>query len=81
MSFPNPFSEYVQIPFSLNEPCYVRFIIYDSTGKEVTSILDQNLGSGNYTAKWNAHSVSKGMYMIIAEIDQMKRYSITIHKI
>lgn len=61
-NFPNPFNPSTQIRFSLKRPGFVSLKIYDMLGKEVTTLVNQDLTGGTYTAQWNAEHVPSGIY-------------------
>lgn len=53
-NFPNPFSTYTTIKFSISESAKVSLKIYDMLGKEVTTLVNEYLPAGAYTYNWNA---------------------------
>jgi endo-1,4-beta-xylanase len=53
-NYPNPFNSSTTIRFGLNESAHVSLKIYDILGKEVTTLLDENLNSGTYSINWDA---------------------------
>ena len=50
------------IEFSLPQSGYITLNVYDIFGKEVASLVAENLSAGRYTAKWNAANFASGMY-------------------
>jgi predicted CXXCH cytochrome family protein len=66
-NFPNPFNPSTEIRFAVPKSEVVSIRIYDITGREVYKLLDQKLGVGSYSVKWNAidnngDNVSSGVY-------------------
>jgi hypothetical protein len=67
-NYPNPFNPTTQIQFSIPEQAQVSLTIYDITGREVTELVNEALGTGTYTATWdgrnaNGQIVSSGLYL------------------
>ncbi len=67
-NYPNPFNPTTQIQFSIPERADVTLTIYDITGREVTQLVNESLGTGTYTATWdgrnaNGQLVSSGVYL------------------
>jgi hypothetical protein len=40
----------------------VRIVIYDALGKEVATLVNDNLGAGSYEAEFNGSNYSSGIY-------------------
>jgi hypothetical protein len=67
-NYPNPFNPTTQIQFSLPNQADVKLEVYDVAGRLVTTLINDNLTSGNYTVTWNAtnrsgQTVSSGVYL------------------
>jgi hypothetical protein len=60
-NYPNPFNPATTIQFALPKSSYVSLKVYDALGKEVTTLVSQELSPGYFTIRWNA-SVSSGIY-------------------
>lgn len=65
-NYPNPFNPSTKIKFSIpaagNGPRTVRVIIYDILGREVTSLVNEQLKPGRYEVEWNAANYPSGVY-------------------
>ncbi len=66
-NYPNPFNPATKIKFALpqdarGETRDVRLIIFDALGKEVTTLVNENLGAGSYEAEFNGSNFSSGIY-------------------
>jgi hypothetical protein len=64
---PTPFSDYVNINFTLNEPCQITIDIFNGTGEKVKTIFDDYKNSGEYNVQWfgddlNGNQLSSGIY-------------------
>jgi len=69
-NYPNPFNPSTKIKFSVplwrglrgwNEG-NVRLSVFDITGKEVATLVNEQLQPGTYETDWNASSFSSGVY-------------------
>ncbi len=59
--YPNPFSSYTTIEYTLNESSYVQISIYNHIGKQV-DLIQQNQQSGKQQITWNAEGLPSGVY-------------------
>jgi ligand-binding sensor domain-containing protein len=62
-NFPNPFNPETKIRFQLKENGWTTLKIYDLVGREVTSLIDQQLSAGTYEVTFNARAISSGVYL------------------
>jgi hypothetical protein len=67
-NYPNPFNPTTTISFSLPESGPTKLDVYDVLGKHVTTLLDENMGSGNFRVVWDGADksgmkVATGMYI------------------
>ena len=61
-NYPNPFNPSTQIKFAIPQSGNVRITIYNSLGKEVKVLKNENLNAGYYNVTWNANGFSSGIY-------------------
>jgi hypothetical protein len=61
-NYPNPFNPQTTISFDLPNTGYTRLIIYDLNGKEVKTLVNQQLSAGKYHIDFNADGISSGVY-------------------
>lgn len=61
-NFPNPFNPSTTIKFSIPEPNQVILKIYDIVGSEVTTLLNQQMETGNYSITFNSPQLASGIY-------------------
>ncbi|TFG97528.1 MAG: T9SS type A sorting domain-containing protein, partial [Calditrichales bacterium] len=61
-NYPNPFNPETTIPFELVSAGHVRLDIYDTSGQHITSLVDNYLSPGFYTAHFNADHLASGIY-------------------
>ncbi|MEW5799182.1 MAG: phospholipase D-like domain-containing protein [Bacteroidota bacterium] len=61
-NFPNPFNPATTINFSIAAHEKTRLTIFDLLGREVATLVNQELNSGHYTVQWNASTLASGVY-------------------
>lgn len=61
-NYPNPFNPSTQIQFSIPEQGYVSLKVFNTLGKEVAELVNQNLSARNYSVDFNASTLSSGIY-------------------
>ncbi len=61
-NYPNPFNPTTNISFSLPKRSFVSLKVFDLLGREVTTIVSEELSAGNYTRRWNAANMANGIY-------------------
>jgi len=61
-NYPNPFNPVTNIKFEIPEAGNVSISIFDSIGEKLSEIFNQNLNSGMHEIKFNAGSLSSGIY-------------------
>jgi hypothetical protein len=61
-NYPNPFNPVTNIEFDIPEAQFVRLVIYDILGREVTTLVNEFLQPKKYIKQWNASNISSGVY-------------------
>ncbi|MBV6478425.1 MAG: hypothetical protein HGGPFJEG_01180 [Ignavibacteria bacterium] len=61
-NYPNPFNPTTNIKFDISKKSFVNLVIYDLLGKEVATLVNENLNAGSYQADWNAGEFPSGVY-------------------
>ena len=66
-NYPNPFNPETRIDFEIPKTDKVKLVIYNTLGKEVKTLLDDELQAGKYSTTWNGkdnmnNKVSSGIY-------------------
>ncbi len=61
-NYPNPFNPKTKINYELKFASYVRFAIYDISGKEIAIIVNKRQNSGNYEISFDGSDMSSGVY-------------------
>jgi len=62
-NYPNPFNPSTNINFSVPKSGFVRLTVYDITGREVITLVNEQLSSGTYKVDWNASNQPSGVYI------------------
>jgi len=61
-NFPNPFNPTTRITYGLSENSDVQIIVYDISGKQIQSLLNDFQSPGYHSINWDAASYPSGMY-------------------
>ncbi len=61
-NYPNPFNPVTKINFSIPKAEYVKLTIYDALGREIETLVSENLTPGTYQAEWNGSNYASGVY-------------------
>jgi Secretion system C-terminal sorting domain len=61
-NYPNPFNPTTSISFGLPAQSFVSLKVFDLIGKEVATLVSDELPAGNYTRQWNAADMPSGVY-------------------
>lgn len=61
-NYPNPFNPVTNIEFSVPKSAFIKLTVYDISGREVETLVSQNMIAGTYKADWDASKYSSGVY-------------------
>jgi hypothetical protein len=61
-NYPNPFNPATTISFSVPTQSFVSLKVFDTLGREVSTLLSQQLSVGTYSRQWNTEGLSSGVY-------------------
>ncbi len=73
-NYPNPFNPVTKIKFDIplnkggDQGLSVKLIIYDVLGKEVATLLNEQLQPGSYSVDWDASNYPSGVYFYKLEV-------------
>jgi hypothetical protein len=62
-NYPNPFNPTTKISFELPMSGYTTLKVYDMLGKEVATLVQNELTSGSHSVNFNASSLASGTYV------------------
>ena len=73
-NYPNPFNPTTKIRFDIPETVKrktlnVKLIVYDVLGKEITTLVNEELNTGSYIIDWNASDYPSGVYFYKLETE------------
>lgn len=73
-AYPNPFNPSAKFDLTLEKDQFVSLKVYDITGDEIYSIIEQRVFAGNHTFEWKAlngrgESVNSGIYFLRVNIE------------
>ena len=61
-NYPNPFNPATTIEYQIPKQSLVKITIFDLLGREITTLVNEQKGSGTYSVKFEASSLSGGVY-------------------
>ncbi len=61
-NYPNPFNPATKISFNIKNATFASLKIFDMTGKEVKSLVNENIAAGSYEINFNASELNSGVY-------------------
>jgi hypothetical protein len=64
-NYPNPFNPSTQIRFTLTQTGMTSLKVYDLMGREVATLVNENMNPGAYSVKFDASHLSSGTYMYV----------------
>jgi len=61
-NYPNPFNPTTTISYSIPKQSFVTIKIYDVLGKEITTLVNNEMQSGNYKVEFDGSKSASGIY-------------------
>jgi len=61
-NYPNPFNPNTKISFDIPKTGYVRLKIFDCLGREITTLVNEELDPGTYKVGWDGSNYPSGVY-------------------
>lgn len=68
-NYPNPFNPSTTIKFTLPEQSFVELRIYDILGREVATLVNEELAAGYHSAKFSNKNLTSGIYIYRIKIE------------
>ncbi len=62
-NYPNPFNPSTTISFDLSQPGLTTLKIFDTSGQQVTELLNEHLHKGHHSVKFDANHIAAGVYV------------------
>ena len=61
-NYPNPFNPVTKIKFEITKSDVVKLIVFDVLGREIATLVNEQLQPGTYEAEWDAGNYPSGVY-------------------
>ena len=61
-NYPNPFNPTTTISFNIPLKSFVLLKVFDLVGREVATLVSEEMSAGNHSQQWNAVNISSGVY-------------------
>jgi photosystem II stability/assembly factor-like uncharacterized protein len=61
-NYPNPFNPTTNIEFALTKATHVKLTVFNSTGTEVATLVNEKLSIGSYKVDFNGSNLASGVY-------------------
>lgn len=68
-NYPNPFNPTTNVKFQIPNSGFVKLIVYDLIGKEIQSLVNQQLSPGTYEVDFDGSNLPSGVYYYKLESD------------
>ena len=62
VNYPNPFNPTTNIKFDLSQSGFAKLVIYDILGREVNTLVSENVKAGEYQISFDASNLPSGVY-------------------
>jgi hypothetical protein len=69
-NYPNPFNPSTTIQYSLPKAGNVKIVVYDVSGREVETLIDEHSSPGTFELTWDAARFSSGVYFYKLQTDE-----------
>ncbi len=74
-NYPNPFNPSTKIKFDIpvnvkSQMANVKLIIYDVLGREIATLVNEQLKPGSYKAEWDGSNFASGIYFYSLQTEQ-----------
>ena len=64
-NYPNPFNPSTRILFDISKNEFVKITVYDEIGREVQTIVNEQMKPGKYSVEFDAGKYSSGVYFCV----------------
>jgi polygalacturonase len=61
-NYPNPFNPSTTVSFNLPMRSFVSLKVFDLNGREVATIISEEMSAGSHSRQWNANNLTSGIY-------------------
>ncbi|NQT27219.1 T9SS type A sorting domain-containing protein [candidate division KSB1 bacterium] len=71
-NYPNPFNPVTQITYTLPVNSKISLKVYDTMGREIVTLIQDNQAAGPHTVTFDGENLSSGMYLCILESEMSR---------
>lgn len=68
-NYPNPFNPETTIKFDIPKAGFVKLTVYDISGREIATLVNEQLTAGSYDINWNGSQYASGVYFYKLETE------------
>ena len=61
-NYPNPFNQTTNIKYQITNNSFISLKVFDVAGREVITLVNENLEAGNYEIRFDTGELSSGIY-------------------
>ena len=61
-NYPNPFNPSTKIQFSIPRSSFVNLKVFDNMGKEIATLVNEDINIGNFEVDFDARELASGLY-------------------
>ncbi|HEY3250333.1 MAG TPA: T9SS type A sorting domain-containing protein [Ignavibacteria bacterium] len=72
-NYPNPFNPVTNFRFQIAHSGFVKIMVYDAEGKEISAIVNQEMKPGVYEVQWKGMDFPSGVYFYRLETGDYKQ--------
>jgi len=72
-NYPNPFTNRTTIELNIQQSGFVRLSIIDFTGKEIQTLISEQIQKGIHQFDWNAKELPAGIYFLRLEMNGISK--------
>ncbi len=69
-NYPNPFNPITKINFDIAKSGFVALNVYDMLGRQVETLVNQQMNAGSYIIEFNGSKLSSGVYFYRVSTDE-----------
>lgn len=78
-AWPNPFSHKLWLTYQLPESAFAKLSLYNSLGRELTTIMEDFQEQGEHKIAWNANELPEGVYFAVLQYENWREvYKLTL---
>ncbi|MGD1046848.1 MAG: T9SS type A sorting domain-containing protein [Bacteroidota bacterium] len=70
-NYPNPFNPSTTVSFSLPSKSFVSLKVFDIMGRDVATLVSEQMSKGTYSRHWNAANMSSGIYFYRLQVGSL----------